>query len=153
MIQKLKETALKEESKKLKKRFDQFNLLIDEINKKEIPEELITSFNDMVQKLNQQQSSAKLLRINIRRTQTKLLKQVEKELKLVTKNHYRNTWMALGMSAFGIPMGVVFGSAMDNMALLGIGLPIGMIIGMAIGDQMDKKAAKEGRQLDIQIEL
>lgn len=153
MIQKFKETALKEESKKLKKRFDQFNLLIDEINKKEIPEELITSFNDMVQKLNQQQSSAKLLRINIRRTQTKLLKQVEKELKLVTKNHYRNTWMALGMSAFGIPMGVVFGSAMDNMALLGIGLPIGMIIGMAIGDQMDKKAAKEGRQLDIQIEL
>lgn len=153
MIQKLKETALKEESKKLKKRFDQFNLLIDEINKKEIPEELITSFNDMVQKLNQQQSSAKLLRINIRRTQTKLLKQVEKELKIVTKNHYRNTWMALGMSAFGIPMGVVFGSAMDNMALLGIGLPIGMIIGMAIGDQMDKKAAKEGRQLDIQIEL
>jgi hypothetical protein len=33
--------------------------------------------------------------------------------------------------------------------LFGIGIPIGVIIGMAIGAGMDKKAFKEGRQLDI----
>jgi hypothetical protein len=34
--------------------------------------------------------------------------------------------MVLGMSAFGIPMGVAFGLSMGNIGLLGIGLPIGM---------------------------
>lgn len=153
MLQKLKDTALLEESDRLKKRFRQFNKLVDEINKVHIPEELGKTFNDMIHELDQHQSTARLLSINIRRTQTKILKVLEKELKIVTKHHYRNTWLAIGMSAFGLPLGVVFGSAIGNMAFLGIGLPIGMIIGMGIGTQMDKKAAEEKRQLDIQIEL
>jgi hypothetical protein len=153
MLNQLNDTSLLEQSRRLKRRQSQFNLLIDELNKKEIPEELLNSFNEMIDDLNKQHSTAKLLSINIRRTQSKMLKTLEKELKLVPKHHYRNTWMAIGMSAFGLPMGVVFGSAMGNMAFIGIGLPIGMAIGIAYGDQLDKKAAKEGRQLDIQIEL
>lgn len=31
------------------------------------------------------------------KTQTNTIKLVEKELKLVTKNHCRNTWLAIGM--------------------------------------------------------
>jgi hypothetical protein len=59
--------------------------------------------------------------------------------------------MAIGMSAFGIPLGVAFGTSLGNMGLLGIGIPIGMVIGMAIGSGMDKKAFEEGRQLDLEM--
>ncbi len=58
--------------------------------------------------------------------------------------------MSLGMAAFGLPLGVVFGSSTGNMGLLGIGLPIGMVIGMGVGSKMDKKAFEEGRQLDLE---
>jgi hypothetical protein len=72
-------------------------------------------------------------------------------MKLVPKDYYRSLWMTLGMSAFGIPMGVVFGISMGSMAYLGIGLPIGLVIGIAVGTAMDKKALEEGRQLDVEI--
>ena len=78
---------------------------------------------------------------------------MEKEHKMVTKNHYRNTWLAQGMAAFGIPLGVAFGTSLGNMAYLGIGLPIGMAIGSAVGKRMDKKALEEGRQLDLELKL
>ena len=80
-----------------------------------------------------------------------MIQVLEKEQKLVPKNYYRKIWLILGMSAFGLPLGVVFGFALDNMAFLGIGLPIGMVIGMAFGAQMDKKAEKEGRQINMEM--
>ena len=67
------------------------------------------------------------------------------------KKHYRNTWLAVGMAAFGIPLGLAFGATLGNMAFLGIGLPIGMVFGMSVGTNMDKKAFEEGRQLDLEI--
>ncbi|MFY8110592.1 MAG: hypothetical protein ACOVKP_01170 [Flavobacterium sp.] len=83
--------------------------------------------------------------------QTKIIKLLEKELKIVPKNYYRNLWSALGMSVFGLPMGAALGLSIGNIGLLGIGLPIGMLIGMLVGSQMDKKAFQEGRQLAIEI--
>lgn len=81
----------------------------------------------------------------------RMVNTLEKEVKLVPKNHYRNRWLALGMAAFGLPMGVVFGISLGNMAFLAIGLPIGMAIGIAVGTGLDKKASEEGRQLDVEI--
>ena len=81
------------------------------------------------------------------------MKQLEKELKWVTKNHYRTMWMMLGMTTFGLPLGVAFGAALGNMAFLGIGLPIGMAIGIGVGISMDQKAANEGRQLELEIKI
>ena len=81
----------------------------------------------------------------------RILKLIEKEQKLVPKNIYRNRWLAIGMSAFGIPFRVAFGISLGNMAFLAIGLPLGMAIGIAIGAGMDKKAFEEGRQLDLEI--
>jgi hypothetical protein len=80
-----------------------------------------------------------------------IFKLVEKELKLVTKNHYRRLWMVLGMTIFGVLLGVAFGASLGNMAFLGLGLPIGMAIGIGVGTVMDKKAATEGRQLDVDL--
>jgi len=81
----------------------------------------------------------------------KILKLLEKEMKVVPKNHYRNLWLAVGMSAIGVPIGLVFGLCLGNIGLLGTGLPIGMAIGMVFGSNMDNKAFKEGRQLDMEV--
>jgi hypothetical protein len=87
----------------------------------------------------------------IKQKQTKIIKLLEKELKIVPKNYYRNIWLAVGMSVFGLPIGVAFGVSIGNMGLLAIGLPIGMAIGTLVGSRMDKKAFEENRQLDIEI--
>ncbi|MBC7959846.1 MAG: hypothetical protein H7X94_08265, partial [Vallitaleaceae bacterium] len=87
----------------------------------------------------------------IKQKQSKIIKLVEKEAKIVPKNYYRNVWLAVGMSAFGLPIGVAIGLAVKNIGLLAIGLPIGMGIGVVVGTRLDKKAAQEGRQLDVEI--
>ena len=61
--------------------------------------------------------------------------------------------MVLGMSSFGLPMGVAFGLALGNIGLMGLGLPIGMGIGLAVGTNMDKKALAEGRQLAFEAKM
>ena len=87
----------------------------------------------------------------IKKKQNKIIKLTEKELKIVPKNYYRNLWMVLGMSAFGLPLGVAFGLSLGNIGLLAIGLPIGMAIGTLVGSKLDKKALESGKQLDIEL--
>ena len=116
-----------------------------------MPNEIVSFVNNEVDQLNGCVESEKELRNSLKRRSSQILKLVEKELKLVPKNHHRNVWLAVGMSAFGIPIGVAFGASMDNMAFLGVGLPIGMVIGMAVGSRMDKKALEEGKQLDLEV--
>ena len=133
--------------KKLMRKFSDFEKLINELKKREVPSEIVNSVNQDIEKINSFVGSNRSLLKQLRKTQSGIIKLIEKELKLVTKNHYRNLWLALGM-AFGIPFGVVFGISLDNMAFLGIGIPIGI----AIGTAMDKKASDEGRQLDLEVE-
>lgn len=140
-----------EQDKKLKNKYVYFEKLIDELNKKEIPSEIATTVNQNIEAINSFSGSNKNLKKQIRKSQSNIFKLIEKELKLVPKNLYRTRWMAIGMSAFGIPLGVAFGASLGNMGLLGIGIPIGMVFGMAIGSGMDKKAIQEGRQLDLEM--
>ncbi len=138
-----------EQNKELIRAYTQFDKLLTELKKKEIPIEIVNSINNGIEQINSVSESEKELRKKIRKTQSGIIKLIEKEHKLVTKNHYKNTWLTVGMAAFGIPLGIAFGTSLGNMGLLGIGLPIGMIIG--IGTTMDKKAFEEGRQLDLEI--
>ncbi len=71
----------------------------------------------------------------------------KKEYNLLPPRYYQNQWMAIGMTAFGLPFGLMFALTLDNMAFLGIGLPIGMSLGIAIGAEKDKKAKAQGLQL------
>ena len=137
--------------KKLMRKFSDFEKLINELKKREVPSEIVNSVNQDIEKINSFVGSNRSLLKQLRKKQSGIMKLIEKELKLVTKNYYRNLWLALGM-AFGIPFGVVFGISLDNMAFLGIGIPIGIAIGIAIGTAMDKKASDEGRQLDLEVE-
>jgi hypothetical protein len=150
-IKELKKTPSIDQNKKLISAYAQFDKLLTELKKKELPEEIVKYINTGIDQINSFSKPEKELRKHIRKTQSGILKLIEKELKLVTKNHYRKTWLAVGMAAFGIPLGVAFGTSIGNMGLLGIGLPIGMVIGMAIGSGMDKKAVESGRQLDLEI--
>lgn len=121
------------------------------LNTKKLTEEIVIVINHKIDELNSASNSEKELKTQLKKTQSSVLKLIEKEAKLVTKNHYRNTWLAIGMSVFGIPIGVALGVSLGNIGLLGIGLPLGMVIGMAVGTKMDEKARELGKQLDIEI--
>ncbi|MFK5855450.1 MAG: hypothetical protein QM503_04915 [Bacteroidota bacterium] len=116
-----------EQNKKLTNKYVYFGKLIDELKKREMPSEIVKSVNQDIEDINSFSGSNKDLQKQIRKSQSKILKLIEKELKLVPKNLYRSRWMALGMSAFGIPFGVAFGVSLDNMAF------------------------EEGRQIDLEI--
>ncbi|MEO6818720.1 MAG: hypothetical protein ABI266_01105 [Ginsengibacter sp.] len=136
---------------KMNAAYSQFRHLLEELNKKELTPPIIETINQDVLALNATQLIGNNLKKFVRKKQLKIVSLVEKELKIVPKNHYRNMWLALGMSAFGIPIGIAFGISIGNIALLGVGLPIGLAIGMGVGSKMDKKAFEEGRQLDIEL--
>lgn len=150
-IKEMKKRPSIDQNKKLISAYGQLDKLLTELKKKELPEEIVKSINNEIDRTNSVSGLEKELRKQIRNTQSSILKLIEKELKLVTKNHYRDTWLAVGMAAFGLPLGVAFGISIGNMGLLGIGLPIGMVIGMAVGSDMDKKAFESGKQLDFEI--
>jgi hypothetical protein len=150
-IKELKKRPSIDQNTKLISAYAQFDKLLTELKKKKLPEEIVNSINNGIDQINSVSESEKELRKQIRESQSSILKLIEKDLKIVTKNHYRNTWLAVGMAVFGIPLGVAFGASLGNMAFLGIGLPLGMAIGIAVGSGMDKKAFEEGRQIDLEI--
>ncbi|MGZ2371650.1 hypothetical protein ACXR6G_17860 [Ancylomarina sp. YFZ004] len=142
-----------EQDKKLPAYYDIFENLIQELRTKEIHLELINTINQAIEALNIFTGSNKDLLKLLRKKQSEILQLLEKELKLVTKNHYMTLWMSIGMPAFGIPMGVVFGFSLGSMAYIGLGLPLGMLIGMVFGISLDKKAYNEGKQLQVEISI
>ncbi len=150
-IKKIKKRPDIEQHKKLTNKYIDFEKLISELNKKEIPPEIVNSINQDIEEINSFVGSNNELLKRLRKAQSKIIILIEKEVKLVTKNHYRNKWMAVGMAAFGIPFGAAFGAISGNMAFIGIGIPIGMAIGIAIGTAMDKKAFENGNQLDVEM--
>ena len=135
---------------KLSRIYNQLGELLKELREKELPPEVIKSINQDIEELNFTILTGIELRRLVKQKQTKIIKLVEKELKITPKNYYRNLWLVLGMS-LGSGIGVFIATSIGNMGLLGIGIPIGMVIGIAVGTAMDKKAFEEGRQLNIEV--
>lgn len=133
------------------KAYFQLKTLLLELTQKELPDAIMMAINAEIDKVNATSSSERELLKVIKQRQASIIKILEQRLKIVPKNYYRNLWMAVGMAAFGLPIGVVFGLSIGNMGLIAIGLPIGMGIGTVAGTGMDKKAAREGRQLAVEI--
>lgn len=136
---------------KLQKVYTQFEKLIDELKAIALPEKITVFINASIDELNL--ISNEKLRSQTKKKQSKIITLIEKELKIVPINHYRNTWMAIGMSAFGVPLGVALGASLGNMGFIAIGIPIGMAIGLSVGTSMDKKAQEEGRQLNMEVKF
>ncbi len=140
-----------EKNVKLKETYVQFEKLLLELRKRDLPDGLMMSINKNIDEMNSTSNSGDDMRKIIKKIQSRIIKLLEKEVKLVPKNYYRDLWLVLGMAAFGIPIGVAFGASLGNMAFLGIGLPVGLAIGIAVGSGMDKKVVEEGRQLVVEI--
>lgn len=137
------------ENKRLYNAHQQMSKLIAALGKKEMPQAIIDEVDIQIANLNAYTGDERGFTRELNRAYSYLLRLLQEKLNWVPKDFYRNQWMALGMSVFGLPLGVALGAALDNMAFMAAFLPIGMVIGMALGTGMDKKAAEEGRVLDI----
>ena len=126
-----------------------FNTLLDELKSKDLPLRTEDYINSQLISFNAKNNGDAKLHKSICKLQARILRHLEKELKIVPKGHYQQQWMALGMASFGITIGAGLGMALGNMAYIGIGLPLGMVIGMSVGSRLDKKAANEKRQLQF----
>lgn len=147
----LKERPAVSAESTLSKRYTQLDALLKQLQQKTLPQTVVEGVNQHIEELNASNATEAGLSKLVKNVQTSILKLVEKEAKIVPRNYYRNIWLAIGMSAFGLPLGVAFGLSIGNMGLMALGLPIGMVIGISLGTSMDKKAFNEGRQLDIEI--
>lgn len=129
----------------------QFQKFIEILNSKSIPDNIVERINFEISVLNSNRVRDISFLYVLKKKQNSIVKLVEKELKFVPMNFYRNLWLSLGMTVFGLPLGVVFGLAFGNLGLLAVGLPLGMVVGLLVGSLMDKKAFENGKQLDIQL--
>ena len=132
------------EDSKLSKSYKKLQDLIDALNKKTIPDNIVVQINDDVLLASGISGTEKELEKSLKKVYSKIIKLIEEELKLVPKNSYRNKFTGLGI-VFGVLFGTVFFK--DN---LGIGIPMGLVFGAALGSFKDKEAAKNGKQLDFE---
>lgn len=132
-------------------RYNQLRTLLNAVEAMKLPKETTDFIDQEIELLNAFSNEDKVFVKAIKEKENKIVKLLEKKHKIVPKKYYQTLWMILGMSAFGVPMGVAFGLIMKNMGLLGIGFPIGMGIGVGVGAYLDKKAFNEGRQLNVDL--
>jgi hypothetical protein len=140
-----------EGQKKLQERFRKLETLLACLRNRQIPAAIEDELDAHIKELNALSDDHQKLKKKVSQTHKRLLRLLEKKLKWVPKHHYRTMWTGIGMAVFGIPLGAAFGLSLGNMAFLGIGIPIGLGIGIAIGTAMDARAAKEGRQLEVDL--
>ena len=131
--------------------YQQFGKLLDELELRQLPDETISLLNQEIEQLNALDLVDSYFLKSLRRSESKIIKFIEKKHKIATKNYYRRQWVSLGIAGFGIPLGVAVGLSLGNMGMIGLGFPIGMAIGIGVGSNLDKKAFEEGRQLDFEI--
>jgi len=136
-----------EPKSRLYKKYDTLEKLCRDLQGRPLPAETEAGINQALSALNVLPTSDPSFPRRVGATLRRIFRMLEKDLGWVPRNYYRGQWMALGMAAFGVPIGTALGAITGNMGLLGIGIPVGMTLGMAIGANLDKKAEREGRQL------
>lgn len=142
----LKDLSPFESDKRIKIRAEKFMELWEELNEMDLPREVSSFINREVDHLNDLEDQGDVFKA-LGRSQASILKRIKDEMGLVPANYYRNMWLGLGMAVFGVPLGVVMGLTLQNMAFIGVGIPIGLVLGIGIGVASDNKAREEGRQL------
>ena len=139
------------DSSKLQKDFQQLESLSKAIELHSISDRTAVKIAEELSLVNIFPDNHDNLQKTIKKAQAQILKILEKEEKIVSVHHYRKLWMVVGMSAFGLPIGVAFGMSIGNLGMLGIGLPIGMAIGIGVGSSLNNKAKLAGRQLAFEV--
>ncbi len=140
-IEKLRNIEGLDEDKRLLKAYKRMQALIEALTTREIPPEILKTINTDIKKINTFSGSQIELRKCLRKSYSQTLRLLEKKLGWVTKDHYRNLWLSIGVA-----LGVAFSASFDNN---GMGLIIGIAVGITVGMNLDKKAAQSGKQLDL----
>jgi len=140
-----------DKSLELQKVYVQFEKILNELHFKWLPHRLIIAINEDIDALNSFSGSEVEWKKKLKKAQSKIVKLLEKEIKFVPINYYRNHWLAMGIAVFGIPLGFAFATYLENIAFLATGLPIGAAIGLQLGSKLDKRAYNEGRQINVNI--
>ncbi len=166
---KIKELRTKsdiDKNKRLVNLYNQFGELLTQLKEKELSDELIMLVNNEIDKINTLLDSEEKLQEQVRNSQIVILQTIKKKLKLVPKNHYRMMWTSIGLVGLGIPLLLLFiilinmgflkditflRVSLGDIILSGIPLSVGLRVGRQIGSIKDKKAFKEGRQLEFKI--
>lgn len=131
------------------KNFQYFRKLCAQIPIIRLEEDTIRAINERINLINETSGDNAGFNKLCKKKAHEIVKLLQQKHRIVTRSYYQNMWMAVGMSAFGLPIGIAFSVAIDNYAFIAIGLPIGMVIGTGIGKNMDEKAKAEGRLIDI----
>lgn len=126
---------------KLQKALNELIPIFEDLDRRQIPTESIA---DQLKSLKNILTVEELRLKQVVRLKADLLGVLRRQYGLVTPKYYQTLWMILGMTIFGVPFGMIFSFAIDNMAFLGLGFGFGMPIGMAIGIAKDKKALEDG---------
>ncbi|MCA5006376.1 hypothetical protein [Sphingobacterium bovistauri] len=138
---------------KLTKAYIRLQNLLTVVESRIESEILIEKINYKIQNLNSSNKINGALFRLVNLTENEIINFIEQDLKIVPVGYYSKKWLAIGMTAFGIPFGIILGTALKNMALIGIGLPIGLGIGALIGRKKDTEAAIKGRQYNYLAQL
>lgn len=135
---------------KATEKYQQLSFLLQELSDRSLSDDTIEKINKDIEQLNAISSNDRRLQRTLKSKETAIIRLVENRHKIVPRKYYQRLWMILGMSAIGMPIGFIFAKSVGNLGLIGIGFPFGMLIGSRIGIQMDKKALREGRQLQYE---
>lgn len=125
--------------------------ILDELQKRKLSASIVQRINREIDNINSTSSSEKELFIQLSRTQSKLRKIIRNDLKLATKNYYRDMYIPIGL-AIGIIINLLINQRTGSHVFVYIlSLLVGIGGGWATGTFFDKKAKKEGKQIDIEL--
>lgn len=136
---------------KLSDLYFQMQDILKRTNNKKLPTEAIQYINYIVEQINSSTLKDKPLLELLKEKQNYIVKFLEKKHNIVPKNLYRNMWISLGALVFGLPIGFLLAYIFNNAKFFALGLITGAGIGTLVGISMDKKALREGRQLNIEL--
>ena len=129
--------------------YQRLQKLLEIAEQKPLSESSIQKLNAKIEELNTSNKINGALLSLVQLTESEIIEIIEQDSKMVPKGYYSKRWIAIGMSAIGVPLGLIVGLLMDNIALLAVGIPLGLGIGSLIGKSLDSKAAEEGRQYSL----
>ena len=148
MIKKLEKCA--SDNKKLQKALDVMEAFLSELQKREIPFHVQEIINEKIDEINAFTGNDKELKKCIERFYVDTLRLIKEQMGIIPHNYYQNRWLSLGMTIFGLPLGVIMSTITGNMVFLALGLPVGLTLGLAIGRWKDKKAEAENKQIQVE---
>ena len=158
-VERIGDTA---QDKKLAKAYARFEQLISEIQHKDLPQELAEKINRETRELNTFEGSSKELRKHIEKAKDRIVVLLKNTLGIVPSGYYKAYWMSMGVFVgfmIGALIGFLTGDITDMDSLIdsitdldsvGIGLPLGVLPAYIYGHFADKKAYKEGRELNVE---